>query len=445
MNHLPLSPLPLDAVVTIDRGEPLELARFLAHAEALAERLPKGGPVINLCQGRQAFSVTFAATILAGGCNLLPANRLKGTIDELCASFPGAVVVADQAQTMTGFTGPLLDPASALVGASRATTIPAVPADQLAAVVFTSGSSGPASRILKTWRCLHDSSLINLAELEPPQHSTLIATVPPQHMWGLEMSVLLPWFGPVAVVSSHPFFVADICRELESVEQPRVLVSTPVHLRALVESGLRLPEIERIYCATAPLSSRLARRIEQMTGADLIEVYGCSETGCLARRRTAHTLDWQPFAAFELHHSQNGTVARADHLPGPVPLMDELKFSSQRRFRLLGRHGDLVNIAGKRASLAELTAILLDIPGVIDGVIFQPPDDNGDQSARLAALVVAPGLNARDIRHKLAARIDSAFMPRPLKTVERLPRADTGKLPRQLLLQCFAQSCRQTG
>jgi acyl-coenzyme A synthetase/AMP-(fatty) acid ligase len=36
-------------------------------------------------------------------------------------------------------------------------------------------------------------------------------------------------------------------------------------------------------------------------------------------------------------------------------------------------------------------------------------------------------------------------MPRPLRLVERLPRAETGKLPRQSLLQFFAQTCRQAG
>ncbi len=443
MNSLPLSTRSLDAVVSIERGEPLDLAGFLGRAAALAEQLPVGQPIINLCQGRQAFSISFAAAILAGGGNLLPANRLYGTIDELCAAFPEANVVSDQA--MDGFTGRLIDPADALASRARATTIPAVSVEQLAAVVFTSGSSGPASRILKSWRCLHDSSLINLAELDPPPGSTLIATVPPQHMWGLETSVLLPWFGPLAVASSQPFFVADICRELEAVEQPRALVSTPVHLRALVESGQSLPEIERIYSATAPLGRRLAQQIETLTGAELIEIYGCSETGCLARRRTAHGQDWRVFDAFDLRPGQNGTLACAGHLPAPVRLMDELKLLSPDRFQLLGRHGDLVNIAGKRASLAELTAILVDIPGVLDGVIFQPPDDDAGRAPRLAALVVAPGLEVAELRRALAERIDSAFMPRPLKLIERLPRASTGKLPRQSLLQCFAQSCERAG
>lgn len=443
MTSLPLTNRSPDELVMLHDDEPVSVGRFIARAGMLARQLPEGSPVINLCQDRHAFSVTFAAAIMGGGCNLLPANRLKATVDELVSSFDGAVVVADR--PLEGFTGAYVDPTEALESQDTDRGIPQIPADQLAAVVFTSGSTGRSSRIEKPWRTLHDSSLINLAQLDPPPGARVLATVPPQHMWGLETSVLMPWFGPVTVASAHPFFVADICRQLDRIEHPRVLVSTPVHLRALVESGAEMPAIERVYSATAPLSRSLARDIERLSGAKVVEIYGCSETGCLARRQTARVEDWQLFEAFELTSDGDGTVARAAHLPGPVRLMDHLALRTHARFRLLGRQSDLVNIAGKRASLAELTGILLDIPGVLDGVIFQPPETDDAPATRLAAMVVAPNLEAADIRRALGRRIDAAFMPRPLRLVERLPRAETGKLPRQSLLQLFAQTCRQAG
>ncbi|MDZ7789075.1 MAG: AMP-binding protein [Xanthomonadales bacterium] len=443
MNKLPLTTRALDELVMLHAGEPISVGRFIAQADALSRRLPAGVPVINLCQDRHAFSVAFAASVMAGGCNLLPANRLEATVDDLLDAFEGAVIVAECA--LEGFKGTIIDPAEALSTTGRAAATPHIRADQLAAVVFTSGSTGGGSRIDKTWRTLHDSSLLNLAQLDPPRGARALATVPPQHMWGLETSVLMPLFGPLTVNSAHPFFVADICRELERIEPPRVLVSTPVHLRALVESGVELPDIETVYSATAPLSRSLARRIEKSTGAKVVEIYGCSETGCLARRQTARVQDWQLFDAFELTPDGDATIASAPHLPGPVRLMDHLAFRSRDSFRLLGRHSDLVNIAGKRASLAELTGVLLDVPGVLDGVIFQPSEHEDGPAARLAALVVAPNLEAADIRRALGRRIDPAFMPRPLRLVERLPRAETGKLPRQSLLQLFAQSCRQAG
>jgi len=443
MNTLPLTTRSLDEPVMLHDGETVSVGRFIAQADALARQLPQRAPVVNLCQDRHAFSVTFAAAMMAGGGNLLPANRLKATVDDLLDAFDGAVIVSDR--PLERCRDRPIDPNEALTVRDLADTIPGIPAGQLAAVVFTSGSTGRCSRIDKPWRTLHDSSRVNLAQLDPPAGAQMLATVPPQHMWGLETSVLIPWFGPVTVSSTHPFFVADICRELECLDHPRILVSTPVHLRALIESGIDLPKVDRIYSATAPLSRSLARRIERATGARLVEIYGCSEAGSLARRRSAWATDWQLFEAFELTRDDDGIIARAAHLPEPARLMDHLEFRGRDSFRLLGRQSDLVNIAGKRASMAELTGILLDIPGVIDGVIFQPPELDEGPAGRLAALVVAPNLSPADIRHALGRRIDPAFMPRPLRLVERLPRAETGKLPRQSLLQFFASVCRQPG
>jgi acyl-coenzyme A synthetase/AMP-(fatty) acid ligase len=53
---------------------------------------------------------------------------------------------------------------------------------------------------------------------------------------------------------------------------------------------------------------------------------------------------------------------------------------------------------------------------------------------RVAALVVAPGRRAEDLTAAYAARVDAAFLPRPLVLVESLPRNELGKLPRAKLL-----------
>ena len=57
------------------------------------------------------------------------------------------------------------------------------------------------------------------------------------------------------------------------------------------------------------------------------------------------------------------------------------------------------------------------------------------ETARPAALIVAPGRRAEDLRRELAGLIDSVFVPRPLKVVPALPRNELGKLPRERLLE----------
>ena len=57
--------------------------------------------------------------------------------------------------------------------------------------------------------------------------------------------------------------------------------------------------------------------------------------------------------------------------------------------------------------------------------------------ARLAAVVVAPGMSVAALTEQLRQLIDPVFLPRPLLIVQQLPRNATGKLPQQAL-QGFA-------
>ncbi len=440
MTRLPLLERGLDEVLARRGGEPVAVRSFLGEVERLAAELPARRYAVNLCRDRYRFSVAFAAVMLAGQTNLLPANRLDTTIREVLSRYPDAYVLSDDPEDRDW-------PGAVIVGPDRqtraATAIPQLDARHLAAVVFTSGSTGASKAVEKPWSTFYESTRINAREMglvgrdEP---ISVIATVPPQHMYGLETSVLMALFGDVAISNERPFMPADVASALTSVPSPRVLVSTPAHLRALADPQLTLPPIERIWSATAPLDPHLAGSIERLHGTRVGEIYGCSELGSLARRLPARDPTWALFPEFELHTEPAGTRVGAAHLPCSFLLQDRLELDGPGRFRIIGRDEDLVNVAGKRASLAELNQALLRTPGVEDGVLFEPPEAEANGAQRLAALVVAPGVDAPAIRRSLRQEIDEAFLPRPIRRVEALPRNETGKLTRQALLDLFARS-----
>jgi acyl-coenzyme A synthetase/AMP-(fatty) acid ligase len=212
-------------------------------------------------------------------------------------------------------------------------------------------------------------------------------------------------------------------------------VTTPVHLRALIESGVSLPPIAAMVSATAPMPAELAQAAEARFGGQLLEVFGSTETCVFASRRAAADEPWTLFDDVHLHPQPDGTQVRAPQLEQPMMLADIVTLhDGGRRFRLCGRHADLLEIAGKRASLGDLTRRLLAIPGVQDGVVFQL--DGGDALGvhRIAALAVAPALDEHTILDALRRAVDPVFLPRPLKLVDALPRNETGKLPRHRLL-----------
>jgi acyl-coenzyme A synthetase/AMP-(fatty) acid ligase len=196
-----------------------------------------------------------------------------------------------------------------------------------------------------------------------------------------------------------------------------------------------LPPLAGIVSATAPLPAALAAAAEARFGCEVRELFGATETCVIAHRRTARDAAWTPLPGVRLQPQPDGSLVHAPHLPLPVALADLVELTAQGHFHLRGRQADLLEIAGKRASLADLTRQLLAVPGVVDGVMFQLDATDTGEVRRIAALAVAPEVDEAAILRALRGGIDPVFLPRPLKRVAALPRNDTGKLPRAALLR----------
>ena len=143
-----------------------------------------------------------------------------------------------------------------------------------------------------------------------------------------------------------------------------------------------------------------------------------------------------------LAQDHTGWTVQTSYLPTPIRVPDRITVDAEGLFVVHGREVDQINIAGHRVSLGDLNQKLLEIEGVQDGVFFLP-DEGADLVTRLIACVVAPGKTVEEIQQALRRRIDPVFLPRPLLLVPRLPRNDTGKLPREALLKLAEQHVKR--
>jgi len=433
-DSLPLLTRNPDHIIAIVGDRPITCRQFLRAATTLADALPEAPLAFNLCDDRYAFLVAFVAAVIRGQANVLLPSRQPMAIAEALARIDGHHVMHDGAFAELARDRidirPFVEPSAAVADV----TVPSIPAGQLSAIVFTSGSTGESTQVRKFWRTLVTGTAINrrytLHGIDGP--AGIVATVPPWHMYGLEYTVLLPLCENVHSYTGNTLFPGDIRNALERTPGQRICVTTPVHLRAILRSGLTFPPVRRILCATAPLTRELATDAARALGGDLCELYGCTEAGCLAHRNPVAATEWTFFEELQVNRTGRRVSIDAAHLPEPVMLTDDLVFTADGRFELRGRGADLVKIGGKRGSLAELTNRLLQIDGVEDAVVFSPnPDAAGDgNEARLSALVVCPGRDIGAVRDELARVIDPVFMPRPLRRVDELPRNQTGKLRR---------------
>ncbi|WP_026148149.1 AMP-binding protein [Thioalkalivibrio sp. HL-Eb18] len=420
-------------------GRRVSRAAFLADVRTLARRIPAGGAHFNLCEDRYRFAVAFAAILLRGGASILPPNRARTTLSEIAERHPGAHALVDERDLLV--TTPAI-PVTA--GGTEHThdvgAIPEIPADQVAVHAYTSGSTGQPTAHSRSWSSLHVVTAQALRRFGlDTDGGTLVGTVPAQHMYGLESTVLYALLGPCTLLAERPFFPDDI-RQALAEHAPANLVTTPFHLDACLRAGLTWPRAARILSATAPLEQDRAQAAETLFGTTVREIYGCTEAGAIASRETAREHLWTVYDGIALTTRDSEQVAvQGPQHPAPVPLPDRIEREDNQHFRMRGRLADQLNIAGKRASLAELNRRLNAIPGVQDGV-FIPPDPGQDSgTARLAAIVVAPERSEAEILAALAETTDPLFLPRPLIRVDTLPRSATGKVPRQVLLDLLHQ------
>jgi acyl-coenzyme A synthetase/AMP-(fatty) acid ligase len=428
----------------VRNGRTLSVEDFLGEAHGLAEALPDRRFLVNLCADRYRFAVGLAAALLRRQASLLPSNATADLLRRLVVDYPGVYCLADEV-----LPPPVIESFPYPQSLDRKRThgpVPRIAEDQIAAIGFTSGSTGRPTPHSKSWRSLAGSGLAEFERLglDRFRGMSLLATVPQQHMYGLESSVLMVMQGGLTMHSGRPFFPADICAELQALPRPRALVTTPVHLRVLLAEASDLPPADLLLCATAPLSPQLAGEAESRFAAPLHEIYGCTEAGQVATRRPAQTHEWRLLPGISLRQDERGTWVRGGHVENEVLLSDVIELRGDGAFELHGRTGDLVNIAGKRTSLAHLNFQLNSIEGVRDGAFVMPEEEDGTVM-RLTAFVVAPGLASETIVAALRRRIDPVFLPRPLCLVDSLPRNETGKLPRAALDDLVARFATRAG
>jgi acyl-coenzyme A synthetase/AMP-(fatty) acid ligase len=422
----PVHPLlPLDAPaarVSQYGGQTIRAAQFAAQAEHLARALPDAAFVINLAENRHHFLLGWVAACLREQTTLLPSAKTDDVVARLRREYPDHHTLDDGG--IARCIGDMPEVAQAPV------TNWEVPAARVVAIAFTSGSTGEPQAHPKTWGSLVVNARAAATAVLGGTGRSIVSTVPPQHMYGLEASTLGALIAGCFLHDRKPFFPADVRDALAAMPAPRVLVTAPAHLQVLAESALELPAIDRVVSATAPLAVDLARRIEHRWGTQVVEIYGCTEAGVMATRRPSQSESWRPFAGGTFSDAADAAEYRAPQLGEPVPLQDVVELLPDGSFLLRGRATDMIKVGGKRASLQELTRQLLAVPGVEDAVVFLP-----DPDSRPAAAVVAPGVTAAVILSALRARLDGVVVPRPLVLVDRLPRNAVGKLPREMLLR----------
>jgi len=425
----------LKKTICIDsNGVPISREDLLSHALFVSTKLPEGCYAINLCKNRYLFSVCYLAVILRNQITLLPPNQAKRVVTNLLTNYPDSYCISDEISTSLASCFSI----SYDMLKKSSHPFPLFDSTKTISISFTSGSTGEPKAIKKNWQEFQKAAELALSQLDLlEQNTTLVSTVPIQHMYGLETSLFWPLFSRLSIYNSHPFYPTDILNSLLSLAKPGILISTPTHLKACIKTDACWPKIQMIISSTAPLNNAFAQDIENKFITPVFELFGSTETLSFASRRPSHNSHWMPYKSIHLEQELESFFVCGGHLTSKIKSNDHFKLNNDGSFKLLGRSTDLIKIAGKRASLAALNQALTQIDGIDDGLFFQ------GKNGRLSALIVSR-LEKKKILQELKLFIDEVFLPKKIVQIDKLPRNETGKIIKTELDQLISSINQRT-
>lgn len=457
---LPGTPRAAGSPVAFGRAGERSAAELRRDVGALAARLAPaaGSRVLLHCEDAYAFAVGLFAVGHAGACAVLPPSRQPGALGGLAGEVAAAVL--DGAGAPDTLEGRACWHPLETRGGNAGAPLAALDREAPWVELFTSGTTGGARRVRKAVRHLEDEVAMLEERFGPAlgAGTRVLATVSPQHLYGLLFRVLWP------LAAGRPFLRTPVLHPEELLphcdaerDGPFALVTTPASIRRLVEktdSGA-LRACRAVFSSGGPLAAELARRAARVLGGAPLEIYGSTETGGVAVRRQ-HRGDepWEPLPGVGVERDpRQGCLAATSPFVSGVAgagpdaardggrarfvLGDRVALDGRGGFRLLGRADRVVKVGEKRLSLPEMERRLAAHPAVEEAALVAlEPAGETRVGAVLAATPAGRRILEASGRRGLAAALgehlapdfDRVLLPRAWRVVEALPRDAQGKV-----------------
>ncbi|MBO1337631.1 4-coumarate--CoA ligase family protein [Streptomyces sp. VRA16 Mangrove soil] len=351
--------------------------------------------------------------------------------------------------------------------------IPVDPADDVAALPYSSGTTGVPKGVMLT----HRNIATNLAQLEPlvptGPGDRILAVLPFFHIYGLTALMNAPLRQGATVVVLPRF---DLDTFLAAIERHRItnLYVAPPIVLALAKhpavAGHDLSSLRHVVSAAAPLDGALARACADRLGLPLVgQAYGMTELS-----PGTHIV---PLAAHDAPPGTVGTLLPSTEMrllslddpakdaapgePGEVlirgpQVMKGYLGRPQATVEMIDRDGwvhtgdvgqvdgdgwlfivdrvkELIKYKGFQVAPADLEALLLTHDGIADAAVIGVTDEDGTELPKAYVVRADPALTAQDVMAYVAERVAPYKKIRRVAFIDGVPRAASGKILRREL------------
>ncbi len=314
----------------------------------------------------------------------------------------------------------------------------AVDEDDVAVVLFTSGSSGEPKPVELTWRHLTWSTLGSAARLGSLPGDRWLCPLPVAHMGGFAVIVRAAWLGAVPVWL-HRFDASFVADQL-AAGGVALASLVPAMLDPVLDAlGSRRvhPAVRAILVGGAALDEGVARRAAR-AGMPLAPTWGMTEAASqVATARPSRRGPWalRPLVTWQVRAGDDGRLwvrgpsATAPGAHGWMPTADRGSVDPSAGVRVVGRVDDVVVSGGENVDLSAVEAVLRGIEGVRDACAVALCDPRW--GAVVAAAVELRDVSLSEVVAAARRRLAPWERPRPLLAVDTLPRTGPGKADRR--------------
>lgn len=445
-----------DDIVSSGGGGLRRRADFHRDVSSLMTRIVETGGKRWLIADGDTYTIAVGvfAVLHAGGQVILPANLQEGHLADVAADADG--VLAETVSVPAASTClAIFDPSP---GSASDPLMP-IDSDRAEIVLHTSGTTGIPTSIRKPLRCFEAELASQTKVFAPMPGKTVIATVPPYHIYGLLFRVLWP------LATNRPFSTDTVSYPEELVTAAEahpgcMFASSP----AFLKRALSVLDLDRLRGVLGPVFSSggllpppTAADYNAVLATPIVEVYGSTETGGIAHRSVFDAdapPPWQPLPGVDVEIDPETQVlsVRSPFMPDGEWFRagDRAVIEEDGRFVLRGRADRIVKVEEERVSLPELEQRLTDNQTVAAARVVLLPAENDERQVIGAVIepseagwetLVENGRTALRtiLLDALRPHLAAIVLPRKWRFVTRLPEDDRGKTSDASLASLFQE------
>jgi len=340
--------------------------------------------------------------------------------------------------------------------------------DDLAAILYTSGTTGRSKGAMLTHRNLSSNALTLVDYWRFTDNDVLLHALPIYHTHGLFVAINTLMLAGGSMLFLPRFDADEVMRLL-----PRVtaMMGVPTFYTRMLQH----PEISRQTCAhirlfisgSAPLLAETHREFRARTGHAILERYGLTETGMNTSNpydgeRIAGTVGF-PLPGVDLRIADPDTgqaLSRGDvgiiEVHGPnvfagywrMPEKTEAEFRPDGFFitgdvgkidecgyvHIVGRAKDLIITGGFNVYPKEIESEIDALPGVAESaVIGVPHPDFGEGVTACVVCHTGAAVSEQAVLTALQGRLAKFKLPKRVVFLDNLPRNAMGKVQKNVL------------